>query len=109
MAKKLNVPNILGLDTGQTSPGVLVYLQAVQDALNTVDDKTLYRDAVTVTAPNPTIRAKTAQGQTFSVTGTNLASGDDYIVLVQNFQALLESHIKLSDAFATLVEQIKGN
>lgn len=108
MANKLNVPNILGLSTGNTAPGTLIFLQSVQDALNVVDNNTVYKDSVRVTIPASTIRARTAQGQTFSVSGVNVASGDDYVALVQNFEALLQSHLKLLEAVDTLTEQLKG-
>ena len=108
MSKKLNVPNILGLSTGETAPGILVFLQSVQDALNVIDDNVVYRDALRTAAPTPTIRQLTAQGQTYSVSGTDVASGVDYQNLVQNFRALLDSHLKLSDAFSALLEELKG-
>ncbi len=108
MAKKLNIPSITGMDTGNLSYGVNVYLQSVQDALNIVDTNVLYKDSVNVNITNPRLRALSAQGQAFSVSGTAVASGDDYIALVGNVKALLEDHNLLRQQVADLVNQIKG-
>ncbi len=108
MGKKLNVPSITGLDTGNLSYGVNVYLQSVQDALNVIDSSTVYKDSVTVNITNPRLRAISAQGQAFSVSGTSLASGDDYAALVSNVKTMLEDLNLLRQQVADLVNQIKG-
>lgn len=108
MARKLNVPSIVGLDLGNMSFGVQVFLQAVQDALNTIDNNVVYKDSVSLAIPPTTIRAASAQGQSFSVNGTNLASGDDYVVLVQNFKTLLADHNSLREQVNTLTQQLRG-
>lgn len=108
MAKKLNVPSITGMDTGNLSYGVNVYLQSIQDALNTVDANAVYTDAVNVNITEPKIRALTAQGQAFSVSGTSLASGDDFATLVSNVKTMLEDLNLLRTQVADLVKQIKG-
>lgn len=108
MAKKLNVPSITGMDTGNLSYGVNVYLQSIQDALNTVDANAVYTDAVSVNITDPKIRALTAQGQAFSVSGTSLASGDDFATLVSNVKTMLEDLNLLRTQVADLVKQIKG-
>lgn len=109
MGKKLNVPSITGLNIEGIPFGVIVFLQAVQDALNTVDSNVAYKDDITVSVPATRIRARSAQGQTFTVSGTNLASGDDYLVLVRDFQTLLEDHNALRQTVADLRNQIKGS
>lgn len=108
MAKKLNVPNIAGTDTGNLSYGVNVFLQSVTDSLNVVDTNAVYKDSINVNITNPKIRAISAQGQAFSVSGTSLASGDDYIVLVGNVKTMLEDLNQLRAQVAELVKQIKG-
>jgi hypothetical protein len=108
MAKKLNVPSITGMDTGNLSYGVNVYLQSVQDALNTLDVNTVYKDSVSVNITNPRLRALSAQGQAFSIGGTSAASGDDYAVLVSNVKTMLEDLNSLRTQVADLVKQIKG-
>lgn len=108
MAKKLNVPSVTGIDTGNLSYGVNVFLQSVQDALNVVDTNTVYKDSVNINITNPRLRAISAQGQAFSVNGTSLASGDDYAVLVGNVKTILEDVNQLRAQVAELVKQIKG-
>lgn len=108
MARKLNVPSIVGLDLGNTPFGMQVFLQAVQDALNTVDNNAVYKDSVSLVIPPTAIRAASAQGQSFSINGTNLASGDDYVVLVQNFKTLLADHNSLREQVNTLTQQLRG-
>ena len=108
MAKKLNVSNIAGIDTGNLSYGVYVFLQSITDSLNVVDTNAVYKDSVNVNITNPKIRAISAQGQAFSVSGTSLASGDDYNVLVGNVKTMLEDLNQLRAQVAELVKQIKG-
>jgi len=107
MGKKLNIPNVTGLNIEGIPFGVVVFLQAVHDALNTLDNNAVYKDSVTVVVPPSRIRAKSAQGQSFSVSGVNLASGDDYAALIRDFQTLLEDHIALRGLVNTLVEQLR--
>ena len=108
MSNKLTIPSVVGLDTKDMPFGNIVFLQAVEDALKTVDNNVVYKDAVQVVVPQPRIQAKSAQGQAFSVSGVNVASGDDYAVLVSDFQALLTSHIELSRTVNSLVRQLQG-
>lgn len=106
--QKLTLPNVLGLSTEGLPFGTVTFLQAVEDALRTVDNNVVYHDAVTVVPPQPTIRAKSAQGQAYSVSGVSLASGDDYAALVSDFNALLQDHLRLRAAFEVLVDQLRG-
>lgn len=108
MSKKLNVPTVAGNIEGLPY-GATVYLQAVHDALNVLDNNVVYKDELNVTVPPTRIRARSAQGQTFSVSGVNLASGDDYIVMLRDFQTLLEDHNALRQQFSDFVAQVKGS
>lgn len=108
MAGKLNVPSAISLNTEGLSFSTVVFLQAVQDALSVVDNSVVYRDVVqTVVAP-PRIQRATATGQSFSVAGVNLASGDDYAALVSDFNSLLQSHISLQQSVDTLTKELRG-
>ena len=108
MANKLNIPSIVGTNIEGIPFGMIVFLQALESAMHTVDDNVVYKDSVSVVIPPPRIRALSAQGQGFSVQGTNLASGDDYNVLVQNCKAILEDNIALRELVSQLVEQLRG-
>lgn len=108
MASRIAVPNIATFDTQNLPFGAVVFLQAVQDGLKTIDEQVLYRDQVRVQPVVSRIRAKSAQGQAFSVSGVALASGEDYATLVRDFETLLNSHIDLVNAFNSLVDQIRG-
>ncbi len=108
MAGKLNLPSVVGLSTEGLPFGITVFLQAVQDALNVLDRNTVYKDSVTVNIGSPKKRALSAQGQTFSVANTNLASGDDYVVLVSDVRTMLEDLNALRNEVTTLKNQIQG-
>src|SRR5688572_24324080 len=109
MAEKLNIPSFVGLNVEGIPFGMVVFLQAVQDALTTVDKNVVYKDTVTVNVAPPTLRATSAQGQSFSIDGTNLASGDDYAVLCRDFGLLLNSHIALTQTVTELVKELRGS
>lgn len=109
MAEKLNVPNVVSVVGEDTSFGMTVFLQAVQDALGVLDDNVVYKDSVSVNIPSPRLRASSAQGQSFSVSGVNLASGDDYAVLVAEHKLLREEFNNMLTVLTRLVSQIKGN
>lgn len=109
MGKKLNVPSVTGLNIEGIPFGVVVFLQAVQDALNTIDSNVVYKDDVTVNIDRPKLRALSAQGQTFSVSGVNLASGDDYAALIVNTRAILEDLNALRSEVTQLKNQLKGS
>lgn len=109
MGKKLNVPSVTGLNIEGVPFGVVVFLQAVQDALNTIDNNTVYKDAVTVNIGTPKLRAIRAQGQAFSVSGVNLASGDDFATLVTDTRTMLEDLNTLRVEVNQLKSQIKGS
>lgn len=108
MANKLNVPSIVGMQLDGVPQGLIVYLQAVQDALNTVDNNAVYKDALRVNLPQPRIRALTSQGQSFSVSGVDLASGADFVAMRRDQQALLEDVAALREAFNNLVNKLQG-
>lgn len=108
MARKLNIPSVAGNIEGLPF-GVTVFLQAVQDALNKLDDNVVYRDSVTVNITPPKLRALRAQGQSFSVSGTNLASGEDYATLVIDVKTILEDLNALRSEVNNLKTQIKGS
>lgn len=109
MGKKLNVPSVTGLNIEGIPFGVVVFLQAVQDALNTLDNNVVYKDDITVNIGQPKLRAITAQGQTFSVSGVNVASGDDYVASVTNNRTMLEDLNALRAEVNQLKNQIKGS
>jgi len=106
---RLVVPSILGINTEGMPFGTVVFMQAVQDALNTLDNNVIYKDAVTQEISAPRIRASSAQGQAFSVAGVSLASGDDYAALVSDFQALVQGYVTLVQEVTALKNQIKGS
>lgn len=108
MPNKLNVPSIVALNTEGTAFGTLVFMQAVQDSLKTLDENVVYKDALSTTVSQASLRARTAQGQTFSISGTAVASGDDYTALVKDFEALLGGYLKLRQEFEDFVKQVKG-
>lgn len=108
MGKKLNVPSVAGNIEGIPF-GATMFLQAVQDALNTLDNNVVYKDAVSVNIGPPKLRAIGAQGQAFTVEGTNLASGDDYAVLVSNVKTMLEELNALRTQVSTLISQLQGS
>lgn len=108
MARKLNIPSVVGLSTEGLPFGITVFLQAVQDAFNVVDNSVVYKDSVNVNITQPRLRAVSAQGQGFSVSGVNVASGDDYAVLVSNVRTILEDLTTLRNQVNTLKDQIKG-
>lgn len=108
MANKISIPSVVSLNTEGMPFGTVVFLQAVEDGLKVVDNNVVYKDAITIVVPSPTIRAKSAQGQTFSISGTNVASGDDYAVLIADFNSLLQSHLQLRQTVDDLVKQIQG-
>lgn len=109
MVGKLNIPSVVGLSTEGLPFGIVVFLQAVQDALRTVDQSTVYKDSVTANIAPPKMRSLSAQGQTFSISGTNVASGDDYAVLVSNVRTMLEDLNSLRNEVTTLKNQLKGS
>jgi hypothetical protein len=108
MAGKVSIPNVVGLGIEGIPHGLTVFLQAIQDGVTTIDTNVIYTDRVRAQAPEPTIRTKTAQGNAVSITGYNVASGNDYVLLVNDFDRLLQSHLALLAAFNALVEQLKG-
>ncbi len=109
MGKKLNVPSVTGLNIEGVPFGVVVFLQAVQDALNTVDNNVVYKDDVSVNVGNPRLRAISAQGQAFSVSGVSVASGDDYAALVSNVRTMLDDLNALRSEVTQIKNQIKGS
>ncbi len=108
MTSKIALPNIATFDTSQLPVGATIFLQATQDALRTIDDNTIYKDQVNLQPVTSRIRARSAQGQAYSVSGVSLASGDDYAVLVRDFESLLESHKDLVASHNALVNQLRG-
>lgn len=109
MAGKLNVPSVVGLNTEGLPFGVTVYLQAVQDALNVVDRNVVYKDSINVNISSPRLRAIGAQGQAVSISGTTVASGDDYAMLVGNVKAMLEDLNSLRAEVTALKNQLRGS
>lgn len=109
MGRKLNVPSVTGLNIEGVPFGVVVFLQSVQDALTTIDNNVVYKDDITVNIGSPKLRALSAQGQTFSVSGVNVASGDDYVAHVVNSRTILEDLNALRAEVTQLKNQIKGS
>lgn len=109
MARKIALPNIATFNTDGLPFGAVIFLQAVQDGLKTVDEKVVYQDDINIQEVTPRIRVKAAQGQAFTVGGAAIASGSDYGVLVRDFEALLNSHIDLTNSYNALIRQLKGN
>lgn len=108
MARKVNIPSVVGLGIDGVPHGLTVFLQAIQDGLITIDNNVVYGDSIKAQAPQKTIRAKSAQGDAVSISGVVVASGTDYAVLVQDFDRLLQSHLALLDVVNALIEQLKG-
>lgn len=105
---RLNLPNVTGLDLTGLPNGLIFFLQATQDALNTLDNGVLYKSDVTVPNANPFSRAASASGQSFTVNGTVVASGDDYAQAVQDIKALRADVNRLYEMFADLAAQFRG-
>lgn len=109
MGRKVDVPSTSGLNIEGIPYGMVVFLQGVRDAINTMDANVVYRDDITVNVTNAKQRALTAQGQAFSVSGTNVASGEDYVNLVGNVRIMLEDLNALREEVKQLKSQIKGS
>jgi len=108
MANKLSIPSVISIATEDMPYSALVFNQAVEDGLKTLDSNVVYKDAVTVTPPTPANKSISAQGQAFTVSGTSLASGDDYGSLVSDVRALLQSHTQLQQVVTSLISQLQG-
>lgn len=108
MATKLVIPSIIGQNTENMPHGMVVFLQAVHEGLKTIDNNVVYKDSVTSQPVTPRIRAKSAQGHAYSVENVSLASGDDYNVLVNDFQLLLQGYLDLVQAHNQLLAEVKG-
>lgn len=108
MAGRLNVPSVLSLNTEGMSQSTLVFMQTVEDSLKTLDRNVVYSDTVTVDIPTAPIKALSAQGQAFDLTGVSVASGADYATLVSDVRAILQGQLQLESAVKTLATQIKG-
>lgn len=108
MANRIAIPSVVGLDTEGVPLNVVMFLQAVEEALKTLDNNVVYKDQVTVNPPSPLINATSAQGQAFSISGVSVASGEDFGALVGNVQTLIQSHGQLATAFKNQVDQIRG-
>lgn len=108
MPVKLSIPSVTAISDDNMTFGTRVFLQSVEDALKTVDNNVLYRDAVTAPATAIAPRAIAAQGQSFSISSVNVASGDDFATAVNDLRALLQSHIQLQQTVDTLIKQIRG-
>lgn len=109
MARKLNVPSVTGLNVEGIPFGMIVFLQEVQNSLNTIDNNVVYKDDVSVNIGQPKLRSMRAQGQAFSISGVNAASGEDYITLVSDVRAILEDLNALRAEVSQLKTQIKGS
>ena len=108
MSNKLNVPTVAGNIEGLPF-GATVFLQAVQDALTTLDNNVVYKDSITTNIGNPKLRAISAQGQAFSVSNTSLASGDDYAALVRDVKVMLEDLNSLRTEVTAIKNQLRGS
>lgn len=109
MSRKLNVPSVVATNTEGVPFGTIVFLQAVEDALKTVDNNVVYKGDINVNVAAPRLRAISAQGQAFSVSGTSLASGDDYAALVQNVKIMLEDLNDLRTTVTSMKNQLQGS
>lgn len=108
MATKLALPDIATFNTEGVPFGVVLFLQATRDGLNTIDRSVVYRDAINAARHTPRIRAKSATGQSFSISGAAVASGADHAALVRDFDLLLAGYIELSQQFNSLLDQLEG-
>ena len=108
MAGKINIPSVVGLSTDGIPYSMIIFLQAYEDALKTLDNKSVFRDGINTVVPAPRIQKKSAQGHAYPVGGTLLASGDDYGMLVNDFEALLQSHLDLRQTVDQLVKEVRG-
>lgn len=108
MPGKVSLPAVTSLGTEGMSFGTIVFMQAVHDGLKAVDDNAIYKDSINVAPHTPRIRAKSASGQVVSISGVNVASGNDFAVAVNDSALLIQSHLELSQKFNALLEQLKG-
>jgi hypothetical protein len=108
MPGRLALPSIATVSTEGIPFGVTMFLNAVHDSLKTLDSNVIYRDVVSVAPAVPRIRRMAAQGQAFTVSSVNLASGEDHAVLVNDCKTLLQSHIDLTSTVNTLIDQLRG-
>lgn len=110
MRSRLALPSIVGLNIEGLPYGVVTYLQGVHDALNVLDRNVLYKDAVDTVVQPPRITAISAQGQAFSVSGTSVASGDDFATLVRDVKVMLEDLLRLRQAVEDMANKLQeGN
>lgn len=105
---KLSVPSVVALNTEGMPFSTVVFLQQVENGLKTLDTNVVYKDAVSVSLPQPTISAISAQGQGFSVSNINLASADDYATLVSDCKAMLQTVLQQQETLNNLLKQLKG-
>lgn len=108
MSNKVNIPNPLATAGEGVSHGLMTYLQAVHEAFGVVDNNVVYGDDITVNVQPGRLRASSAQGQGFVVSGAGVASSEDFAILVSEFKVLLEDFNRLNETVATLVNQVKG-
>lgn len=106
MSRKLNIPPVASLDLEGVKPGLVMFLIAVQDALEKLDASVLYKDQIDVFVQQPRIRELSARGQSFSVSNTVVASGDEYASHVAEVRAMLLDSLDLRATLTSFVEQI---
>jgi hypothetical protein len=106
MSRKLNIPPVASLDLEGVKPGLVMFLLAVQDALERLDNNVVYKDQLDIFVQQPRIRELSARGQSFSVSNTVVASGDEYASHVAEVRAMLVDNLDLRAAFSSLIDQI---
>lgn len=108
MTRKVALPSISSINTEGTPFGTVVFLQALHDGVTAIDNSAVYRDAINIAPHTPRIRARSAAGQMFSISGANVAAGADYAALVNDVELLIRGYTELAQQFNALVSQLKG-
>jgi hypothetical protein len=84
---------------------LLIGSRGEQDA----SSRAVIKSGITITkAPEPTLRAVTAVGSGFTISGTQVPALADYQQLVQDVQALTNDVTQLRDAVNTLISQLRS-
>lgn len=104
---KLTIPSVLGVNTEGMSFGTIVFLQSVEDNFKTLDNNVIYKDAADINIPPPRLEAVTAQGHAFSISGVNVASGDDHAALTNDVRLILQTVLQQQQVIEALTRQLQ--
>jgi len=106
--KRLVIPSVSGIGMEGVPTGVVMFLQAVQDALSLLDSSVLYKTDADVNVQDMSLRGLAAQGQSAVVGGFDAASGVDFRQLVQETKALHADMQRLHAAVKELAAKVSG-